>query len=81
MNMPYYIDYLKTLNAPDRIKEICLMIRTEPHDEIVRYHLKQIFDTFDFAVSKDLMDACEGDKDKLIELIIQHRHDETPRLE
>lgn len=79
--MSCFVDYLKTLSSPERFKEICLMINTEPHDEIVRHHLKEIFATFDIAVSRDLRKACGGDKDKLIEMIIQHRHDETPRLE
>lgn len=76
-----YIGYLKTLDAPDRFKSIVSLIKDEADDDSLRQKLKVVFDTFDFAITKDLMKQCEGKKDKLIEILIENRHNDKHQKE
>lgn len=76
-----YIDYLKTLEAPDRFKAIVSLIKDEADDDSLRQKLKVVFNTFDFAITRDLMKKCEGNKDKLIEILIENRHNDKYQKE
>jgi len=71
-----YINHLNALDAPDRFKSIVALIKNEADDDSLRQKLKAVFDTFDFAITRDLMEQCGGKKDKLIEILIENRHND-----
>ena len=76
-----YINHLNALDAPDRFKSIVSLIKDEADDDSLRQKLKAVFDTFDFAITRDLMKQCEGKKDKLIEILIENRHNDKYQKE
>ena len=76
-----YIGYLKTLDEPERFKSIVSLIKDEVDDDSLRQKLKAVFDTFNFAITRDLMAQCEGKKDKLIEILIENRHNDKYQKE
>jgi hypothetical protein len=81
MTTDEYIDYLKTLDEPDRFKAIVSLIKDEADDDSLRQKLKVVFDIFDFAITRDLMEQCEGKKARLIEILIENRHNDKYQKE
>lgn len=67
------IEQLRTLEPPERFKEIVRIIHHEPEDNVLRAKLTAIFDAFEFAVTRKLLKRCHGDKERCIELIIENR--------
>jgi len=67
------IEQLRALEPPERFKEIVRIIHHEPEDNVLRAKLTAIFDAFEFAITRELLKRCHGDKGRCIELIIENR--------
>ena len=68
------VDYLESLDSPERYKEVVRIIREEPYDVPLRIKLRVIFKLYSFSVSKDIWQQTKGNKDRLIDMIIENIH-------